>query len=832
MTLNLARRIPQVSLFAAGACSTSGQVIILRELMAAYQGNELSLGVILAAWLVWGAAGSWLAGRMADRVAQPERLFAAILTASAILLPVTVFACAMVRRLAGVGPVEMIGFADFLWSASLLLGPLCFVQGGFFAIGSRMLLQATGCRLQATGPAEQAFSPAPAACSLKPAAFQGAARAYLLESAGAGIGGVAVSLFAINLLAPVTLAMGLSMCMVVCVVLLVACVREERDRHFDRRRRLAIAVFASLLGLVFARGLVTTELDALRWRLAWRPMTLLEARNSLHGSIAAVAVDGQPSIYEDGQITATGGSRLAAEELVHIGLATASMAQTEAAEEARLRENVLLIGGGLSGCLHEILKHEVGHIDYVELDPQVIEVARRHLPAEDAAPLSDPRVSVHSTDARYFVRTAGSAWHVVLMDLPGPRGARLNRMYSKEFFTELKRRLHPGGVVVFGVPGSEVYASPEQRLMLASLRKTARAVFANANVLPGETSLFVLSDAPLPEPDAAPILARLDELNIETVYIRREMLPFQLSRAKADGLRRSLDRLESQARMNLDFEPVGYLYGLAEWAAHFRSGPTRWLWAAINARSAWFYGIAAAIMILLGGGIVLARRSVTGLAVAAGGLSHMIFQIVVLIGFQIMYGYLFYRVGLMVGIFMGGLAIGCVLVRRQAELSSYHARRGFLLVQAALCLYPLAVPIVFTLQPPSAVFMILPLIAGIVGGMQLPLAVRLATDAGTGGQDDGTTGRREDRITRRPEERDDAAFTDGSPVPLSHHPIIPSSPSSLGRTAGWLYALDLLGSCIGALFAGPVIIPSLGLVGVCAWVAMINIIVLTAMVMR
>ena len=889
MTIYLARRIPQVSLFMAGACSTSGQVIILRELMAAYQGNELSLGVILAAWLVWGAAGSWMAGRVADRVAQPARLYAAALTAAAILLPATVFASALIRHLSGVGPVEMIGFADFLWSATLLLAPLCFVQGGFFALGSRMLAS-TGrgepCvrprrdrdDVAAIGPRRTQGSPLQENCGS--GRTQGsplqAARAYLLESAGAGVGGVAVSLFVINHLAPMNLAMGLSLCMVVCVVLLVACVdtcrvaadrrrsdvsetpqrgvstEGEPDYHFAKRRRLAIILFASLLGLVFVRGLVTRELDDLRWRISWNPMTLLEARNSLHGNIAAVAVDGQPSIYEDGQITATGGSRLAAEELVHIGLATASIAVTEQGRETRNKEqgtrsratapsfthsptapisrspSVLLIGGGLSGCLHEILKHDVQHVDYVELDPQVIEMARRHLPAEDVAPLSDPRVSVHSIDARYFVRMQGPAWDVVLMDLPGPRGARLNRMYSKEFFTELKRRLNPGGVVVFGVPGSEVYASPEQRLMLASLRKTARTVFATVSILPGETSLFVLSDAPLPEPDAGPILARLDELNIETVYVRREMLPFQLSRAKAEGLCKSLDRLDVRARLNLDFEPVGYLYGLAEWAAHFRSGPTRWLWAVINAGRAWFYGIAAAIMILLSAGIVLARRPVIGLAVAVGGLSHMVFQIVVLIGFQILYGYLFYRVGLMVGIFMGGLAIGCVLVRRQSELSSYHARRGFLLVQAALCLYPLAIPVIFRLQPPSAVFMILPLIAGIVGGMQLPLAVRLLTDAETRGREDTRTrGDGDGRIGSE-------ALPPCPRVLASSCPSVSASsrPSSLGRTAGWLYGMDLLGACIGALLAGPIIIPSLGLVGMCVWIAMINIIVLAAMAVR
>jgi len=48
----------RVSLLALGFTSTVAQVLLVRELVAVFYGNELVLGLILAAWLAWGALGA------------------------------------------------------------------------------------------------------------------------------------------------------------------------------------------------------------------------------------------------------------------------------------------------------------------------------------------------------------------------------------------------------------------------------------------------------------------------------------------------------------------------------------------------------------------------------------------------------------------------------------------------------------------------------------------------------------------------------------------------------------------------------------------------------
>ncbi len=53
----------RLTLAAVGFTSTIAQVVLLRELVATFYGNELLLGLILMAWLAWVAAGAWLLPR-------------------------------------------------------------------------------------------------------------------------------------------------------------------------------------------------------------------------------------------------------------------------------------------------------------------------------------------------------------------------------------------------------------------------------------------------------------------------------------------------------------------------------------------------------------------------------------------------------------------------------------------------------------------------------------------------------------------------------------------------------------------------------------------------
>ena len=65
------------------------QVLILREFLLAFQGNEFVVGIVLGSWLLLEALGSGLTGRRADRSDDPLGAFATVQAALALLLPLT-----------------------------------------------------------------------------------------------------------------------------------------------------------------------------------------------------------------------------------------------------------------------------------------------------------------------------------------------------------------------------------------------------------------------------------------------------------------------------------------------------------------------------------------------------------------------------------------------------------------------------------------------------------------------------------------------------------------------------------------------------------------------
>jgi MFS family permease len=70
-----------------GFSFTVTQGLLIRELLVAFFGNELSIGLILGNWLILEAVGSGLLGRLADRWQGKAPSFAALQVLFALFSP-------------------------------------------------------------------------------------------------------------------------------------------------------------------------------------------------------------------------------------------------------------------------------------------------------------------------------------------------------------------------------------------------------------------------------------------------------------------------------------------------------------------------------------------------------------------------------------------------------------------------------------------------------------------------------------------------------------------------------------------------------------------------
>src|SRR5690606_34499068 len=67
---------------------------------------------------------------------------------------------------------------------------------------------------------------------------------------------------------------------------------------------------------------------------------------------------------------------------------------------------VLIVGGGDGGILREVLKHDIEHVDMVEIDRGVVDLCIEHLPSlnDDGRAFTDPRTELVIEDAFQFLK--------------------------------------------------------------------------------------------------------------------------------------------------------------------------------------------------------------------------------------------------------------------------------------------------------------------------------------------------------------------------------------------------------------------------------------------
>jgi spermidine synthase len=110
-------------------------------------------------------------------------------------------------------------------------------------------------------------------------------------------------------------------------------------------------------------------------------------------------------------------------------------------------KNVLIIGGGDGGSSEEALKHpSVEQVTLVELDGQVVEVAKAYLQNVHHGVFDNPKLKLVIEDGLKFVAATKEKYDLIVLDLPDPVGPAA-ALYESAFFADCKRALTPGGMV-------------------------------------------------------------------------------------------------------------------------------------------------------------------------------------------------------------------------------------------------------------------------------------------------------------------------------------------------------------------------------------------------
>lgn len=749
MAMDTDKRKIYFSVFAFGFAAMAVQILFMRELLVVFYGNELSYGIMLASWLFWTATGS-LAARFKRF---EEGIFHSLLLSVAVIAPATIYLIRDIRNVLSVSAGELIGLVPMAVSTFILLAPACLVFGSLFPLSLTLLRNA------GTAPSSADVG-----------------KIYAIESLGAVAGGLAFNFLLVYTLDPLEIAFS-------CGLLSLAAVFVVSGRKNVLVRWAAVSILICYIALDILAD--WSFIDLRMRQMQWKGFELIAVKDSKYGNIALTRLGSQLNLFENGLLTAATNDPLTAEESVHYALL-----------EHPAPRRVLLIGGALNGALEEVLKEPVVSVDCIELDPETTDMAKERygdtLPKGRVSPLllkglDDPRTKMHYMDGRLFVKDLGRKAHapydVIILVLPNPYTAQINRFYSLEFYREARKLLDARGIFSFGVTSSADYISGEQAQFLGCLYNTLKGEFADVKILPGDAAFFFASPSGgILTYDYEVLEKRIAERGLDLRFVNSHYLPDKFQVMRIEDLERSVkDPMDAgHAGINLDFKPVGYFYDMVLWSARV-AHPSHLLgllrkMGRIDPKT--IAAILLAVFIVLSVFMRSSRRSkdlAVVLSIGVTGFSTMLLQIVIIIAFQVTFGYVYQRIGLIFASFMLGLVGGSLTAVRLAGKSADPAGI-YRKTQLALCAYCLALPFVFKHPLPEMVFLALPALAGFMGGMQFPLANGICARSG----------------------------------------------KDAGSIVRLLYGADLIGACAGALVTSAFFIPVFGIGVTCYLTGLLN----------
>lgn len=709
--------------FLLGFSSILTQIILLRESISGFYGNELLLAVVLGNWLFLTAFGSYI-GKFLQNIREKLKIFiTSEILISLVILP-SIFLVKVARSFVAV-PGEQVNLIFVFFFSFVVLFIPCLIFGIQFA-----LLCSIFSENKRRGYLEH-----------------GANRVYVLESLGSLSGGFLFSYFFIFFLNSFQSAE-----IVIALNLITALALSKLLNSNERKKFIFLLSIPSLLFLTSLNLDFQTEAI----KLQFPSQQLIYHGNSIYGIITITKLQNQLNFYENSFHLFSTNENFSNEERVHYAMLQSSNPK-----------KVLLLSGGISGTLNELLKYSsVEKIDYVELDAKIIEIASKFVPEN----LGNEKVSIHVNDGRFFVKRCNESYDVIIVDLPTPNSIQVNRFYTLEFFSEVKKILNKDGIFSLRLSsGSGNYLSPEVSALNSAIYKTLKKIFKNVLIIPGETIYFISSDKELDYNYEE----RLMQKNISTSYMQY-YINGKINDERINYFKKALN--DSTERTNEDFRPISLYHYLHYWLSLFNMD---------------FKFIIAIFLIILAFSIYITKLKPISLAIMSVGFSGMLIEFILIFGFQILYGYVYEKIGVIITAFMFGLFLASIYITERIKFGKFSYLE-LIKFQFFIALYSIALPLIFfsisnitdqnfMFFSVEILFPFLTIIIGALVGAVFPLAVSLY------------------------EKNKSLKVIERAPL---------------------LYSSDLLGACIGAYFGATLLIPILGVLETCIFLFLLNIIIM------
>ena len=492
---------------------------------------------------------------------------------------------------------------------------------------------------------------------------------YITDNLGDITGGALFSFILVFLVSPMQAVLLSNLPLILATYLLF---------HFKRRYHPGAGLFAILSIFILSAGiyLETPSLAPPEGKLSYY-------HESRYGRISVHQDKEQFTLFEDGSPSFSSQNLTIAEEAIHYPLS-----------QIDNPKNILIVSAE-GGMMAQVEKHRPESVDFVELNPDVSNVLFRFNMVRKI-----PGLNVINQDGRAYLSHSKKLYDAVIINLSEPTTFQINRFFTDKFYAMVKDHLSPNGILSFSVKGFDNYLAEPQRQKLSSLYNTVAAHFNHILMLPGQKIFFLCSNNPV----STDIPARLAAKNISTSYIRG----YYYGNVTLERIRRLNELIDKNTPKNLDHSPYLMRLMFSQWFAKFSTSPNKF--------------IAVLSLITL---IYLIRITKEEFVLFSTGCFNMGSEILVIFAFQMLFGYIYLQIGLIITVFLAGLLPGAWLANRLKKIEKKHLilTDGILIILMAGFIFALKF---WAYDLPVAFFLFFGFIVSLACGFQFPVALHLS----------------------------------------------------------------------------------------------------------
>jgi spermidine synthase len=400
------------------------------------------------------------------------------------------------------------------------------------------------------------------------------------------------------------------------------------------------------LGLLVSVTLFVLPVDNWLKSLVFTNQKIIKNTETPYGNVVLTKQGSQVNFFTSHNLLFSSENIIENEECIHYAML-----------QHKSPHNILLVSGGNICLIKEIIKYpEIKHIDYIEENRWLLNNATLF----DSV-MYDSRIRVVNTNIRRYIASSPDVFDVIIIAANYPVSLQQNRFYTVEFFKELNARCNASTIVSLSLPPLGNYVSKENIAQHSLIFNTLKAVFPNVIIIPGEKDYFLASQSQL-----SIAISKLAKLHgIGNTYIN----PYYIDDFSiAERSKQFFGPMRDTALLNHDFQPRAVFNSnnvfLSKFSVH------------------WLYLLIPVLLLIL----PFFWMDRFDLSIYIAGFSISSFEVLLIMAFQIMFGFVYAASGIIIAVCMAGLAFGAIIgaqrinITTKNQIASLQAVFGLLIV--------------------------------------------------------------------------------------------------------------------------------------------------------